>query len=921
MIEKICNITIQGKCFDKEAKLSLFPGSDDRISLIFGRNGSGKSTIADAFQAYVNNDFTELAISLFDNNQIVQNIPETCRRNFIFVFNEKYIDTNVKLADDGLNTIVLLGEQADLDDKIDAAEALLQSALADERAAQSKVEQYSDPQNPLSPDYHLNGIKRRLREDGGWADIEGQIKGSKQKAKVSDDVVNDIENAQSAEPLQNLKKEFDRIKSLQEKVKVLPNEYNHKVELIAGFELIDDRIAILLQKNIKQVEPTEREREIIKVIQQGLQSQVENARMLFAKEDTEYCPYCFQPLTMAYKQELIANIDRVLNKEANEHKVELQNFCFPKIIFEYEKYTALNSELSCKIKGQLNFCNSIMEEYSQLLKNKAENVFAPIQFENKHLEEEVKKLNELLGELEQIRSDFVLAVGEMRKNNNKLSQLNRKIARKVLDREYSEYNRLKNEKASSDADYFEKVAKRKDIEGNISELKQKKENVFIAINEINLALQYIFFSRDRLTIEYKDHLYYLKVNGQFVHPRDVSSGERNIIAFCYFFTQIMSNVNIKDLYKKEMLLVIDDPISSFDFENRIGILSYINAQVKKVIFGNTDSKIVILTHDLSVMFDLQKSFNDICSGTKGNSVGKASCSYLELTKEGLIRFRDKRHEYTEIMQAVYNYALTGGTDGSMYIGNYMRRIVEAFATFNYKQGIDFILKENSLLEYLGDRSDYFQNLMYRLVLNNESHTLERVKGLSDDNSFFNYVSESEKQRTAQDILSLLYSLNPVHIKAHLSQIQGAERNIIKWVRNIPRNDTLELEEVAKKRIPLFEFPLSAGTGNIIGDEYLPSEEIEINAEIDCDCAFKVSGNSMLPEYSDGEIVLVKRMEIVPKNKVGIFFYDGAVYIKQKIAEKNWVLLHSFNPDYSDITLREGVPYKEYGQVVAVHDPI
>ena len=134
------------------------------------------------------------------------------------------------------------------------------------------------------------------------------------------------------------------------------------------------------------------------------------------------------------------------------------------------------------------------------------------------------------------------------------------ITRKVLDTEYSEYNRLKNEKASSDADYFEKVAKRKSIEENISELKQKKENVFIAINEINLALQYIFFSRDRLCIEYKDHLYYLKVNGQFVHPRDVSSGERNIIAFCYFFTEIMNNVNIKDLYKKEMLLVIDDPI-------------------------------------------------------------------------------------------------------------------------------------------------------------------------------------------------------------------------------------------------------------------------------------------------------------------------------------------------------------------------
>lgn len=367
MIEKICSITIQGKCFDKETKLSLFPESEDRISLVFGRNGSGKSTIADAFQAYINNDFTELAINLFDNDQMVQNIPENRRQNFMFVFNEKYIDTNVKLADDGLNTIVLLGEQADLDDEIDAKEALLKSALSDEQEAQSKVEQYNDPQNPLSPDYHLNGIKRRLREDGGWADIEGQLKGSKQKAKVSDDVVNDIENAKSVESLQSLRKEFDRIKSLQDKVKVLPNEYNHKVELITGFESIDDRIAALLQKNIKQVEPTEREREIIKVIQRGLQSQVENARILFAKASTEYCPYCFQPLTKAYKEELIASIDRVLNKEANEHKAELQTFYFPKIIFEHEKYIALSSELSCKIKQQLNSCNSIIEEYSQLL--------------------------------------------------------------------------------------------------------------------------------------------------------------------------------------------------------------------------------------------------------------------------------------------------------------------------------------------------------------------------------------------------------------------------------------------------------------------------------------------------------------------------------------------------------------------------
>ena len=50
----------------------------------------------------------------------------------------------------------------------------------------------------------------------------------------------------------------------------------------------------------------------------------------------------------------------------------------------------------------------------------------------------------------------------------------------------------------------------------------------------------------------------------------MSLGERNIIALCYFFTQILSNQDIGKLYQDEELVVIDDPISSFDFENKVG---------------------------------------------------------------------------------------------------------------------------------------------------------------------------------------------------------------------------------------------------------------------------------------------------------------------------------------------------------------
>lgn len=73
-----------------------------------------------------------------------------------------------------------------------------------------------------------------------------------------------------------------------------------------------------------------------------------------------------------------------------------------------------------------------------------------------------------------------------------------------------------------------------------------------------------------------------------------------------FFTQILSNQDIGKLYQDEELVVIDDPISSFDFENKVGISSFLRYQTHKIIKGNAKSKILFLTHDLSTFSDLQK---------------------------------------------------------------------------------------------------------------------------------------------------------------------------------------------------------------------------------------------------------------------------------------------------------------------------
>ena len=78
--------------------------------------------------------------------------------------------------------------------------------------------------------------------------------------------------------------------------------------------------------------------------------------------------------------------------------------------------------------------------------------------------------------------------------------------------------------------------------------------------------------------------------------------------------------------------------------------------------------------------------------------------------------------------------------------------------------------------------DYFENLMYRLVLHGESHFEDPVKVLNID--FFGTISDEEREKTARDLLVLLYLLDEVHVMKHLSKIGDAKEQFEKWKSEI-----------------------------------------------------------------------------------------------------------------------------------------
>lgn len=115
---------------------------------------------------------------------------------------------------------------------------------------------------------------------------------------------------------------------------------------------------------------------------------------------------------------------------------------------------------------------------------------------------------------------------------------------------------------------------------------------------------------------------------------------------------------------------------------------------------------------------------------------------------------------------------------------------------------------------------------------------------------------------------------------------------------------IDIQTRLEDNIRLIEYhhSASAGTGVfILGNEtvdHLPIPDTPENRKVDY--AIKVSGNSMEPDYCDGDIVLVSQKVELNHGDVGIFIISNTAYIK----EYGETELISRNPGADNITIAE-----------------
>ena len=323
-----------------------------------------------------------------------------------------------------------------------------------------------------------------------------------------------------------------------------------------------------------------------------------------------------------------------------------------------------------------------------------------------------------------------------------------------------------------------RIKDKEQLDSDIKELMAKIERTDIALEYINKELQYVFFSDKKVKLVADDGCYKLMINGRKVPPKKISIGERNVLGLCYFFAKLFAKKKEDDLYKEEMLIVIDDPVSSFDQGNRLGVMSLLRYQFSNIKKGNNNSRMLVLTHDLRTAFDLVKIRSELNKGKSGDNI------FWELTNKKMEE-RKISNEYKKLLKCVYSYAKNADIDSEQNeddgIGNVMRRVVEAYASFCYNMSFEEMMCREGVLKNIPDeKRSFYENFMCRLTLNSESHMKEYVY---DINTIIPYFTKQEKIQTAKSLLLFLCYINEEHLSCYLNDKCDNNEDIIKEIRS------------------------------------------------------------------------------------------------------------------------------------------
>lgn len=266
-----------------------------------------------------------------------------------------------------------------------------------------------------------------------------------------------------------------------------------------------------------------------------------------------------------------------------------------------------------------------------------------------------------------------------------------------------------------------------------------------------------------------------------ISTTDLSEGERRLLGFLHFYFDLFDKPD-ETLMSDVDLIIIDDPITSLDSDNRYYLTELINEFIKNV--AELDSQLFVFTHSSLDFHNFGFSANrqktqwfKIYKNIQGNS---------EIRISSVTERKNYSDYYQSNFKDIFTFAAMSKSKLSdcnfISFGNKARLVFESHVRTHYK--IEYATNtENAKLQEFYEVPDSKKSEFSKMldVINSLSHGMTFA-----DNT---EISAREVQDNIKTMLQILYQKDRFHVEQMVGNLitKDNESNIYSWLK--PFNET------------------------------------------------------------------------------------------------------------------------------------
>lgn len=685
MIESILLRDVASYSADKDTVVNV----NNKINLIYGHNGTGKSTIANYLQEPDDLDYASCSIK---NSGATPDV---------LVYNERFIERNFHASSNQPGVFTLSEGNKDAELAIEQAEKALSSLEA--RRTQLTEEGVKLNAKKLQTLTALKDEvwKGKTRHDR--TSLEFCLKGYQIKEKF-------LEQVRSA-PLK-IPGVIDEAKLLKEAAELQTQSDVPKQDVT---RIISDTNTIEGSAVFLEVIVGSKDSYLSQLIHRlGNSDWVKNGRQYFDAQ-TELCPFCQQELPESFKEAVELLFDEAYDSKISELETLRINYQsavnaitlhLDGPIF-HDDYVLNDNEFKLAKSQLLSQLNANL----QLINDKRSSPSAPINLVN--TDSLLQSLNNCIDKLSACIKSFNERVQNKKEHLTKIKSqfwsLNRTQYNSAINSADAEIAAIDSE-LNNKRDELQQIkleaTQQKTV---ISENRAKITNVDLSVEYINSTIEMLGLEGFRLEKESENSHHYRIVRGEYSDKifKTLSEGEKTLISFLYFLERCKGSPDQHSaVVPANRLIVIDDPVTSLSHNYVYDIASIIQHRVIEAGFG----QVIILTHSLFFFHELLK-LSDEKTLNKDYQLSRVTKNANSNISE--ISASDIKNDY-ESYWLVIKDCLSGKASSSV-LPNMMRNILEYYFNFVHQK-----VKLKKALEELGESEHEFKPL-FRYI-NRESHS-------------------------------------------------------------------------------------------------------------------------------------------------------------------------------------------------------